>query len=93
MKAVLDGHKNLTVTNITIKKTKNSMCGCNINKKIGYRCWLLYNASSYDPQAHGSVVAFPLEYSPKVNQSMEQVECYAQLNTNVVDLKLFIKYV
>jgi hypothetical protein len=51
------------------------------------------NVSSYDPQAHGSVVAFPLEYSPKVNQSMEQVDCYAQLSTNVVDLSLFIKYV
>jgi hypothetical protein len=24
---------------------------------------------------------------------MEQVDCYAQLSTNVVDLKLFIKYV
>jgi hypothetical protein len=56
-------------------------------------CWRLNNASSYDPQAHGSVVAFPLEYSPKVNQSVEQVDCYAQLSTNVVDLKLFIKYV
>jgi hypothetical protein len=55
--------------------------------------WLLNNASSYDPQAHGSVVAFPLEYSPKVNQSVEQVDCFAQLSTNVVDLKLFIKYV
>jgi hypothetical protein len=56
-------------------------------------CWWLNNASSYDPQAHGSVVAFPLEYSPKVNQSMEQVDCYVQLSINVVDLKLFIKYV
>jgi hypothetical protein len=58
-----------------------------------YMCWWLNNASSYDPQEHGSVVAFPLEYSPKVNQSVEQVDCYAQLSTNVVDLKLFIKYV
>jgi hypothetical protein len=24
---------------------------------------------------------------------VEQVDCYAQLSTNVVDLKLFIKYV
>jgi hypothetical protein len=56
-------------------------------------CWRLNNASSYDPQAHGSVVAFPLEYSPKVNQSAEQVDFYAQLSTNVVDLELFIKYV
>jgi hypothetical protein len=56
-------------------------------------CWRLNNVSSYDPQAHGSVVTFPLEYSPKVNQSVEQVDCYAQLSTNVVNLKLFIKYV
>jgi hypothetical protein len=28
-----------------------------------------------------------------VNQSVEQVDCYAQLRTNVVDLNLFIKYV
>jgi hypothetical protein len=42
---------------------------------------------------HGSAVAFPLEYSLKVNQSVEQVDCYAQLSTNVVDLKLLIKYV
>jgi hypothetical protein len=57
------------------------------------RCWRLNNASSFDRQADGSVVAFPLEYSPEVNQSVEQVDCYAQLSTNVVDLKLFIKYV
>jgi hypothetical protein len=56
-------------------------------------CWRLNNTSSYDLQAHGSVVAFPLEYSPKVNQSMEQVDCYAQLSTSFVNLKLFIKYV
>jgi hypothetical protein len=56
-------------------------------------CSRLNNESSYDPQAHGSVVDFPLEYSPKVNQSVEQVDCYTQLSTNVVDLKLFIKYV
>jgi hypothetical protein len=53
----------------------------------------LNNMSGYDLQAHGSVVDFPLKYSPKVNQSVEQVDCYAQLSTNVVDLKLFIKYV
>jgi hypothetical protein len=56
-------------------------------------CWRLNNVSSYDPQAHGSVVAIPLEYSPMVNQSVEQVDCYAQLSTNIVDLKLFMKYV
>jgi hypothetical protein len=55
-------------------------------------CLQLNNASSYDLQVHGSVVAFPLQYSPKVNQSVEQVDCYAQLSTNV-DSKLFIKYV
>jgi hypothetical protein len=42
--------------------------------------------SSYNPQANGSIVAFPLEYFPKVNQSVEQVDSYAQLSTNVVDL-------
>jgi hypothetical protein len=56
-------------------------------------CWRLNNASSYNPQAHRSIVVFPLEYTPKVNQSVEQVDCYAQLSTNVVHLKLFIKYV
>jgi hypothetical protein len=55
-------------------------------------CWRLNNASSYNPQAHRSVVAFPLEYSQKVNQFVEHEDCYAQLSTNVVDLKLFIKY-
>jgi hypothetical protein len=58
-----------------------------------HECWWLNNASSYDSQVHGLIVDFPLEYSPKVNQSVEQVDCYAQLSTNVVDLKLFIKYV
>jgi hypothetical protein len=33
--------------------------------------------------------SFSLRVFPKVNQSVEQVDCYAQLSTNVVDLKLF----
>jgi hypothetical protein len=32
-----------------------------------------------------------LRISPKVNQFMEQVDSYARLSTNVIDLKLFIK--
>jgi hypothetical protein len=28
--------------------------------------WRLNNASSYNPQAHKSVVAFPLEYPPRL---------------------------
>jgi hypothetical protein len=35
--------------------------------------------------------SFSLRVSPKINQSVEQVDYYAQLSTNVVDLKLFIK--
>jgi hypothetical protein len=31
----------------------------------------LKSASSFDPQVHGSAVALPLEYSPKVYQSMD----------------------
>jgi hypothetical protein len=40
----------------------------NFQKKVSYvdYCWQLNNASSYDLQAHGSVVAFPLEYSPRL---------------------------
>jgi hypothetical protein len=33
-----------------------------------------------------------LRISPKVNQFMEQVDSYARLSTNVIDLKLFIKW-
>jgi hypothetical protein len=71
----------------------HSLGGDKQHKKSMSSCWRLNNASNYDPQVHESVVAFPLEYSPKVNQSVEQVDCYAQLSTNVVDSKLFIKYV
>ena len=37
----------------------------------------LLKAPIYVPQAHGSCIAFPLEYSPKVYQSTEQVYYYA----------------
>ena len=37
----------------------------------------LLKAPIYVPQAHGSCIAFPLQYSPKVYQSTEQVYYYA----------------
>ena len=58
-----------------------------INHRLNSPCSLHFSCTSllltllktpiYVPQAHGSCIAFPLEYSPKVYQSTEQVYYYA----------------